>query len=157
MAMGFRFRRTTTLIPGLRLNFSWSGVSASFGGPGAWLTIGRRGTRATFGLPGTGLSYTQQFGSKQRRRRRRQRAAEIEPPPPVCPIPLVMTPELQTKRGIMGNIARPLPEPSTDALIPPASIFEPAPQEQLPVRSAGWRWVIVAFALGFVLISAFAC
>lgn len=57
--MGFRFHRTIRLFPGLRLNVSKSGVSASIGTRGAWLTFGRKGTRTTVGLPGTGISYTQ--------------------------------------------------------------------------------------------------
>jgi hypothetical protein len=56
--MGFRFRRTVRLLPGLRLNLSKSGVSASVGTRGAWLTFGRNGRRVTVGLPGTGISYT---------------------------------------------------------------------------------------------------
>ena len=56
--MGFRFHRTVRLLPGLRLNLSKSGVSASVGTRGAWLTFGRNGTRTTVGLPGTGISYT---------------------------------------------------------------------------------------------------
>jgi len=56
--MGFRFRRTVRLLPGLRLNVSKSGVSASVGTRGAWLTFGRNGTRTTVGIPGTGISYT---------------------------------------------------------------------------------------------------
>jgi hypothetical protein len=58
--MGFRFRRSVRLFPGLRLNLSRSGVSASVGGRGAWLTLGPRGARATVGIPGTGLSYSGQ-------------------------------------------------------------------------------------------------
>jgi hypothetical protein len=56
--MGFRFHRTLRLLPGLRLNVSKSGVSASVGTQGAWFTFGRKGTRTTVGLPGTGISYT---------------------------------------------------------------------------------------------------
>ena len=56
--MGFRFRRSVKLLPGVRLNVSTRGVSTSIGGPGATLNIGRRGTRATVGIPGTGLSYS---------------------------------------------------------------------------------------------------
>jgi hypothetical protein len=56
--MGFRFHRTVRLFPGFRLNLSKSGVSASVGTRGAWLTFGRNGTRTTVGLPGTGISYT---------------------------------------------------------------------------------------------------
>ena len=57
--MSFRFHRTVRLFPGLRVNVSKSGVSASIGTRGAWLTFGRKGTRTTVGLPGTGVSYTQ--------------------------------------------------------------------------------------------------
>ena len=58
--MGFRFRRSFRVAPGLRINLSKSGVSESIGRRGAWFTIGPRGTRSTVGLPGTGLSYTEQ-------------------------------------------------------------------------------------------------
>jgi hypothetical protein len=57
--MGFRFRRSFRVFPGLRLNLSKSGVSTSIGTRGAWFTIGPRGTRTTVGIPGTGLSYTE--------------------------------------------------------------------------------------------------
>ena len=58
--MGFRFRRSFKIAPGLRLNLSKSGVSTSVGRRGLWFTIGTRGTRTTVGIPGTGLSYTEQ-------------------------------------------------------------------------------------------------
>ena len=58
--MGFRFRRSFRLMPGIRINLSKSGVSTSLGTRGAWFTIGPRGTRATVGIPGTGISYTEQ-------------------------------------------------------------------------------------------------
>lgn len=57
--MGFRFRKSVRLMPGLRLNFSKSGLSASLGGRGGTVSIGKRGARATAGIPGTGLSYSQ--------------------------------------------------------------------------------------------------
>ncbi|NNM78624.1 DUF4236 domain-containing protein [Sphingomonas sp. ID1715] len=63
--MGFRFRRSVKLLPGVRLNFSTRGVSTSIGGRGATMNISRRGVRSTLGIPGTGLSYTtplQRFG-----------------------------------------------------------------------------------------------
>lgn len=56
--MGFRFRRTLSLGPLLRLNFSKSGTSLSAGVRGARMTFGRNGIRTTVGLPGSGLSYT---------------------------------------------------------------------------------------------------
>lgn len=60
--MGFRFRRSLKIAPGLRLNFSKSGISTSIGGPGATYNIGPRGTRTTVGLPGTGLLWTSTSG-----------------------------------------------------------------------------------------------
>jgi len=56
--MGFRFRRSIKLFPGLRLNIGKRGVSTSIGVRGAHVTFGRTGTRTTAGLPGSGMSYT---------------------------------------------------------------------------------------------------
>ncbi len=56
--MGFRFRRSVKLIPGVRLNLSKSGASVSLGSRGLRYTIGPKGNRTTVGLPGTGLSWT---------------------------------------------------------------------------------------------------
>ena len=61
--MGWRFRRTIRILPGVRLNLSKSGVSTSLGGPGATVNLGKRGARATFGLPGTGISYSTKLGA----------------------------------------------------------------------------------------------
>lgn len=56
--MPFRFRRSIQLAPGLRLNVSKSGLSASVGKRGAHVTLGHGRTRTTVGIPGSGLSYT---------------------------------------------------------------------------------------------------
>lgn len=56
--VGFRFRRSLRIAPGLRLNFSKSGVSTSIGGRGTTFNIGPRGNRTTVGIPGTGLFWT---------------------------------------------------------------------------------------------------
>lgn len=56
--MGFRFRRTVKVMPGVRLNVGKKGVSVSAGRRGANVTLGKTGVRTTFGLPGTGLSHT---------------------------------------------------------------------------------------------------
>ena len=61
--MGFRFRKSIKLFPGVRLNLSKSGVSTSIGRPGATINISARGTRATVGLPGTGLSYSEKVSA----------------------------------------------------------------------------------------------
>lgn len=66
--MGFRFRRSIKLLPGLRINLSKTGVSTSIGRPGATINIGRGKVKATVGLPGSGLSYneTSKLGDDER-------------------------------------------------------------------------------------------
>jgi hypothetical protein len=56
--MGFRFRRSIRLLPGVRLNLSKGTPSISVGPRGFTTNIGKRGVRNTIGLPGSGLSYT---------------------------------------------------------------------------------------------------
>ena len=51
----FRYRHSIRLAPGIRLNIGRQGLSASLGGRGAHVTVGRN-TRATVSAPGTGLS-----------------------------------------------------------------------------------------------------
>jgi hypothetical protein len=62
--MGFRFRRSISILPGVRLNVSKSGGSVSLGGRGATVNVGRRGAYADVGLPGSGLSYRQKISGR---------------------------------------------------------------------------------------------
>lgn len=56
--MGLRFQKRIKILPGVYINLSKSGASASLGGHGATVNVGTSGKRmVTFGLPGTGLSY----------------------------------------------------------------------------------------------------
>ncbi len=64
--MGFRFRKSIKLLPGIRINLSKSGVSASIGKPGATVNISNRGTRGTVGVPGTGISYSKKLSTTTR-------------------------------------------------------------------------------------------
>ena len=57
--MGFRFRRSIKLLPGVRINLGKQGVSVSAGVRGAHVTVGAKGTRTTVGVPGTGVSFSQ--------------------------------------------------------------------------------------------------
>ncbi len=60
--MGLRFSRRVTLFPGVRLNFSARGISATIGPRGASVNIGPRGSALNVGIPGTGLSFRQHLG-----------------------------------------------------------------------------------------------
>ncbi len=66
--MGFRFRRSLKILPGVRLNFSNSGVSTTLGPRGATVSLGKRGPRANVGIPGTGISYSTALGGGKRQR-----------------------------------------------------------------------------------------
>lgn len=58
----FRFRKSISILPGVRINLGKRGVSVSAGVRGAHVTFGGRGgTRATVGIPGTGVSYSETF------------------------------------------------------------------------------------------------
>ena len=55
--MGIRFRKSITIAPGVRINLSKSGVSATVGVKGASLGIGKGGVHANVGIPGSGIFY----------------------------------------------------------------------------------------------------
>lgn len=78
--MGWRFRKSFTIIPGLRLNLSKSGLSASIGGAPFTFNVGPHGLMGTASIPGTGISYRQHIGH----------APDISPPDganPNSPVP----------------------------------------------------------------------
>lgn len=54
--MGFRFRRSIRIAPGIRINVGTRGISTTLGPRGASLNVGPKGTYANVGIPGTGLS-----------------------------------------------------------------------------------------------------
>jgi hypothetical protein len=87
----FRFRRVFNLFPGLRLNLSKSGVSASSGVEGLHYTVGPKGTRTTVGLPGSGLSYTDYHPCSK----------SLAVPPPV--VPLQALPSVSWFKRIFGG------------------------------------------------------
>lgn len=61
--MGFRFRKSVKIAPGIKLNLGKNGVSASIGPKGAKVTVGSNGIRKTVGIPGTGMSFTKTSSS----------------------------------------------------------------------------------------------
>lgn len=63
--MGWRFRKSFSPIPGVRLTISPSGITTSVGSGPFRITHGSKGTAATFNGFGTGLSYRQQLSPSQ--------------------------------------------------------------------------------------------
>ena len=78
--MGFRFRRSIKIAPGLRVNIGKSGASISAGVRGASINAGAQGLHTNVGIPGTGISYRIRIdgGSEQRRTARTQQRIEKE-------------------------------------------------------------------------------
>lgn len=61
--MGFRFQKRISVLPGVRINLSKTGVSGSLGGHGATVNMGLDGKpNVTLGIPGTGMSYKMALG-----------------------------------------------------------------------------------------------
>lgn len=77
--MGFRFRKSISIIPGVRLNLSNGGASMSVGPRGASVSFTKRGTYANFGLPGTGLSYRTRLNRASAASRQRTAASQANP------------------------------------------------------------------------------
>jgi len=62
MLKGLRFQKRISILPGVRINLSKSGASASVGPRGADVNIGSHGVTTNAGIPGTGISYRQKVG-----------------------------------------------------------------------------------------------
>lgn len=61
--MPLKMRKSFKVAPGLRVNVSKSGMSASAGGKGYTVNAGKKGARQTVSAPGTGMSYSTKSGS----------------------------------------------------------------------------------------------
>lgn len=66
--MGFRFRKSISILPGVRVNLSNGIPSLTVGPRGASVSFSRRGTYANLGVPGTGLSYRTRLDRSARSR-----------------------------------------------------------------------------------------
>lgn len=111
--MGFRFRRSWGLMPGVRFNIGRKSASLSFGGRGFRYTVGTAGRRVTVAIPGTGLSWTQTLGSPT------PRAAS--PPPINLPQtqPVIAPPSpAQAISSPASNPGMALATPSGSAMLP---------------------------------------
>lgn len=73
--MGWIFRKSVKVAPGLRANFSKSGVSISVGVKGARITRGKNGVTTSVGIPGSGL-YHRSYSSYSKLKAEKERKAE---------------------------------------------------------------------------------
>lgn len=56
--MGWRFRKSFKILPGVRINIGKKGLtSTTIGKRGLTTSVGKKGIFQNIGIPGTGLSY----------------------------------------------------------------------------------------------------
>jgi hypothetical protein len=99
--MGWRFRHSFKVIPGVRLNLSGHGLSASIGGAPFTLNLGPRGAYGTASIPGTGISYRERLVGAQSSSPHAQGSA----------IPSHLMPTGSPSSPSLPLIPRPLPVP----------------------------------------------
>ena len=91
--MGFNFRKSISLSPGVKLNFSKGGASISAGVPGFRKSINTKGqVTTTASIPGTGFYYTDKkkvLGKKTDKAEKAEKKTEkkAEPKPESTPDP----------------------------------------------------------------------
>jgi hypothetical protein len=73
--MGFKFRKSIKVAPGVKINVTHKGVGVSAGVKGASISTGPSGSRITTSLPGTGISYEQRIGKKNGSKQRTSSSA----------------------------------------------------------------------------------
>ena len=70
--MGLRFRKSISIIPGVKLNIGTTGMSVSAGVPGFRKTFHTSGRVTTsVGIPGTGLYYVDTDNTRTQNSQRR--------------------------------------------------------------------------------------
>ncbi|QGS68698.1 DUF4236 domain-containing protein [Oceanobacillus sp. 143] len=63
--MGFRFRKSVKVAPGIRLNVSKKGVSTTIGGKGLRVNSSSRGVSIGASIPNTGISYNKNLSTRK--------------------------------------------------------------------------------------------
>lgn len=77
--MGWRFRKSIKILPGVKLNINKKSTSFTFGTKGCHYTINSEGKRtASAGIPGTGLYYTES-STKQKHKNRKDNLNSTKP------------------------------------------------------------------------------
>jgi hypothetical protein len=128
--MGLRFRRSWSLVPGIRFNLGLKSGSVSFGTRGLHYTVGTNGSRITAGIPGTGLFWTEKLRSpfvavSPQQRRQNQ----LTPAGPAQP---AQAQQFRTATPLTGQ--SPLQPQSP---LPTVGAPRPPPLRQPPQRAAG--------------------
>jgi hypothetical protein len=76
--MGWSFRKSKKLIPGVRATLSHRGIGFRLGSRHAGVSVTPTGARVSGSIPGTGISARKELGSKSRRSKEVQKNQDIE-------------------------------------------------------------------------------
>lgn len=106
--MGWGFRRSVSLFPGVRLNFSRGGISTTIGVRGASINIGKSGSYVNLGLAGTGLSYREKLtpGELSPPASRERQPTSLDALPPIQTFPERPLPG-EIRSGAVSEISSP--------------------------------------------------
>ena len=100
--MGWRYRKSKKILPGVRINFNKNSTSITFGEKGLHYTVSSTGKKTTtVGIPGTGLSYSTSAGNKKSA----QQPKELSLSTPTEPNLQTVTKEHHTKPKPNGCLA----------------------------------------------------
>ena len=78
--MGFRFRKSIKIAPGVKLNLGKKSTGISVGNKFGGVSINTKtGVTTRVSAPGTGMSYTSRIGGKHKRKSARSSVAEHAP------------------------------------------------------------------------------
>jgi hypothetical protein len=78
--MGFRFRKSFKIAPGVKLNVGKKSMGVSVGAKGFRTSVNTSGRRTTtVGIPGTGLSYTSTSSSGTKKKQTHPHEVQVVP------------------------------------------------------------------------------
>jgi len=94
--MGWRFRKSFSPLPGVRITLSPRGLSTSVGFGPLRATIGPQGPAITARIPGTGIAFRQALGKPHSPRTHGTSASPVQQPDETLPTVLTPTPVLDS-------------------------------------------------------------
>lgn len=108
--MGFRYRKSISIMPGVRMNVSKSGIGYSVGTRGARVSRSPNGrVTRTLSVPGTGVSHSQTLRSGSSAGRARTAAAPAPAAPAAPPKPGMFAPAWE--KALHKAMLAPTPDP----------------------------------------------
>src|SRR5438046_2855074 len=124
--MGWRFRKSFSPLPGVRLNFSPRGISTSVGAGPLRFHVGSQGAAVTARIPGTGISYRQPVQVPRQTTPNTQDSA-LSVPQPALAQPQVISPSAPTGAEIHSASTASL---TTEGLEPVKELLTKAQEER---------------------------